>query len=119
MSRATLYTLAKSDINVRPGQMHVTVVDPVPFSQWDTGGRTATRFVPIRQWRDANGRDSYFAIDDEIQRLADILFDEERQILLSEHRGVLRHAESLVRRIEVFHGLPWFKRVWRAMRSGV
>jgi len=106
MSRATLYTLTKSDINVRPGQYQIVVADAAALT-------LAYRVLDIRQYRDRAGNDSFFAVDDEVQRIADILFDAERRKLQDERYWQEQQTNALRDRIDAFNARPWWRRLGR------
>jgi len=119
MPRATLYTLTQEQVNIRPGQHQIMMQERLPFSFTEPTERPQVRVVDIRQWRDEHGGTEFIAVDDQAYRFA-------RMVLIDEFRELERRvadfkavATDELRKRHAFNALPWYRRVWAALRGGV
>lgn len=116
MTRATLYTLSRTDVHVSPGQSTVMVREfDTPLKLSDVPALPKTRVVRLQRW----GED-LVAIDRPVQELAfALLFDEVRREDHANLRAANLHVAHWMGRVKAFGASAWPVRVWRALRGAV
>ena len=112
MSRATFYTLAREEFDVSRGQSYLFVRKP-------EAGKPVTHALPVERWCDADGREELMAIDKSVWALLDRLFAPERRQCADEIQQLEREVQVAVWRLQGFINLPWYRRVWHALRGAL
>ena len=119
MRRVTLYDLKQTELMAYEGQDCVQrdVMERLPiFLPGDLlaepiDSNVAVESVPVHMIRGC-GRDRYIAIAPDLREILEAPFKEQV-------RQAKALSDELVRRIQSFHRMPWWKRILRALQRAL